>query len=75
VFLVTGATPAQVIAAGPMLLVVAGLLVGFGAVWGNGCTWGHGAGALPPPDERGRLFLKLLLNALGQTAPVFPATK
>jgi len=36
VFLVTGATPAQVIAAGPMLLVVAGLLVGFGAVWGNG---------------------------------------
>jgi len=34
--------PAQTIAAGPVTLVLAGLLVGFGAVWGNGCTSGHG---------------------------------
>ena len=40
--LVTDAAPMPNIAAGPTLLVVAGLLVGFGSVWGNGCTSGHG---------------------------------
>lgn len=40
--LVTGSFPAQVIEAGPAVLVVAGLLVGFGSVWGSGCTSGHG---------------------------------
>jgi uncharacterized membrane protein YedE/YeeE len=40
--LVTGTLPAQTIAAGTPLLVVAGLLTGFGAVWGSGCTSGHG---------------------------------
>ena len=34
--------PAQTIAAGTPLLIVAGLLTGFGAVWGSGCTSGHG---------------------------------
>lgn len=38
----TGAVPGMHIAAGPVVLVVAGLLVGFGTVWGNGCTSGHG---------------------------------
>ncbi|PZW50487.1 hypothetical protein C8P66_102175 [Humitalea rosea] len=42
IMLLTGTVPAQVIEAGPALLVVAGLLVGFGSVWGNGCTSGHG---------------------------------
>ena len=37
-----GTLPAQVIAAGPATLVIAGALVGFGSVWGNGCTSGHG---------------------------------
>jgi uncharacterized membrane protein YedE/YeeE len=40
--LVTGSLPAQTIAAGTPLLIVAGLLTGFGAVWGSGCTSGHG---------------------------------
>ncbi|MFT4116119.1 YeeE/YedE family protein [Bradyrhizobium sp.] len=40
--LATGSLPAQTIAAGTPLLIVAGLLTGFGAVWGNGCTSGHG---------------------------------
>jgi uncharacterized membrane protein YedE/YeeE len=40
--LVTGSLPAQTIAAGMPLLIVAGLLTGFGSVWGSGCTSGHG---------------------------------
>lgn len=40
--LVTGNLPAQTIAAGTPVLIVAGLLTGFGAVWGSGCTSGHG---------------------------------
>jgi len=40
--LVTGSLPAQTIAAGAGVLVVAGFLVGFGSVWGSGCTSGHG---------------------------------
>ena len=41
-FLVTGRMPAQNIEASNIVLIVAGLLVGFGSVWGNGCTSGHG---------------------------------
>jgi uncharacterized membrane protein YedE/YeeE len=39
---VTGQMPAQNIDASGVVLIVAGLLVGFGSVWGNGCTSGHG---------------------------------
>lgn len=42
ILLVTGTAPVPTIEAGPALLILAGLLVGFGAVWGNGCTSGHG---------------------------------
>jgi uncharacterized membrane protein YedE/YeeE len=42
VLLATGHAPVPSIEAGPALLPLAGLLVGFGAVWGNGCTSGHG---------------------------------
>lgn len=42
VLLATGTAPVPSIEAGPALLVLAGLLVGFGSVWGNGCTSGHG---------------------------------
>ncbi|KAA0079259.1 YeeE/YedE family protein [Paraburkholderia sp. T12-10] len=34
--------PASSIAASPLTLVVAGLLVGFGTRYGSGCTSGHG---------------------------------
>jgi len=40
--IVSGSLPAQTIAAGTPVLIVAGLLTGFGAVWGSGCTSGHG---------------------------------
>ena len=35
-------TPEVVITTSPMVLVIAGLLVGFGTRLGNGCTSGHG---------------------------------
>lgn len=35
-------SPARVAASNPVLLAVAGLLVGFGSRLGNGCTSGHG---------------------------------
>lgn len=37
-----GALPEPTSAAGPALLIVAGLLVGFGTRLGSGCTSGHG---------------------------------
>ena len=41
-FVLTGAAPVQMVSSNELLLVIAGLLVGFGAVMGNGCTSGHG---------------------------------
>ena len=41
-FVITGAAPVQMVSSNGLLLVIAGLLVGFGAVMGNGCTSGHG---------------------------------
>ena len=41
-FVITGAAPVQVVSSNRLLLVIAGLLVGFGSVIGNGCTSGHG---------------------------------
>lgn len=38
----TGHPVAQTVGRAPVLMVLAGLLVGFGAVWGSGCTSGHG---------------------------------
>lgn len=41
-FVLIGAVPVQMVSSNGLLLVIAGLLVGFGAVMGNGCTSGHG---------------------------------
>ena len=41
-FVLIGAAPVQMVSSNGLLLVIAGLLVGFGAVMGNGCTSGHG---------------------------------
>ena len=41
-FVLTGAAPVQMVSSNGLLLVIAGLMVGFGAVMGNGCTSGHG---------------------------------
>jgi uncharacterized protein len=50
--------PDAVSSAGPGLLVVAGLLVGFGVRLGNGCTSGHGVCGLS------RLSMRSLGNVL-----------
>ena len=42
VLFASGRLPEQSIETGGLVLVIAGLLVGFGSVWGNGCTSGHG---------------------------------
>jgi len=52
VFAASGEAPKITIEAGPGLLILAGLLVGFGAVWGNGCTSGHGGAARGRPSRR-----------------------
>jgi uncharacterized membrane protein YedE/YeeE len=41
-FVLNGSTPVQIVSGNGVLLVIAGLLVGFGSVMGNGCTSGHG---------------------------------
>ncbi len=40
--LVSGDWPQQWVPSSPVLMGVAGLLVGFGVTYGNGCTSGHG---------------------------------
>ncbi|MAZ22649.1 YeeE/YedE thiosulfate transporter family protein [Roseovarius sp.] len=39
---VSGGWPQQWVPSNPLLMGLAGLLVGFGATYGNGCTSGHG---------------------------------
>lgn len=40
--LVNGSLPQVTITKQPLVLLIAGVLVGFGTVFGNGCTSGHG---------------------------------
>ncbi len=40
--LFSGDWPQQWVPSSPVLMTLAGLLVGFGATYGNGCTSGHG---------------------------------
>ncbi|MDQ0348029.1 YeeE/YedE family protein [Ancylobacter vacuolatus] len=49
---VTGASVVQTVSSNLVLMVVAGLLVGFGSVWGSGCTSGHGVCGLARLSRR-----------------------
>ena len=40
--LVTGNAVVQTVSSNLVLMIAAGLIVGFGSIWGNGCTSGHG---------------------------------
>lgn len=66
VVLVTGRASVPQIEAKRMLLVVAGLLVGFGSVWGNGCTSGHGVCGLSRLSRRSLVAtLTFMATAMG----------
>lgn len=60
----TGKPVAQTMPENPMLLIAAGLLVGFGTVIGNGCTSGHGVCGLSRLSPRS-LFATLAFMAAG----------
>lgn len=49
---VTGASVVQTVSSNLVLMVVAGLLVGFSSVWGSGCTSGHGVCGLARLSRR-----------------------
>ncbi|QIB35210.1 YeeE/YedE family protein [Ancylobacter pratisalsi] len=49
---VTGTPVMQTVSSNLVLMVVAGLLVGFGSVWGSGCTSGHGVCGLARLSRR-----------------------
>jgi uncharacterized membrane protein YedE/YeeE len=48
----SGAAVAQTVSSNVVLMVVAGLLVGFGTVYGGGCTSGHGVCGLARLSRR-----------------------
>ena len=49
---VTGAPVVQTVSSNTLLMLAAGLLVGFGSVWGGGCTSGHGVCGLSRLSRR-----------------------
>jgi uncharacterized protein len=67
VLLATGHVPPQTIQAGGLLLLVAGLLVGFGSVWGNGCTSGHGVCGLSRLSMRSLVATAIFMATAGVT--------
>lgn len=67
VMLATGHAPTQTIRAGAVLLIVAGLLVGFGSVLGNGCTSGHGVCGLSRLSMRSLVATAIFMATAGVT--------
>ncbi len=57
------ARPTMVIEAGPLALVMAGLLVGFGSRMGSGCTSGHGVCGLARLSLRGLVATLAFMGA------------
>ena len=58
-----GAPVEQTVSPNVMLMVVAGLLVGFGSVWGNGCTSGHGVCGLSRLSRRSFVATAVFMSA------------
>jgi uncharacterized membrane protein YedE/YeeE len=59
--------PAIVVTAGPAVLVVAGLLVGFGTRLGGGCTSGHGVCGMARLSRRSIVATILFMSAAAAT--------
>jgi uncharacterized protein len=60
---VMGEALAVTIAAPPLTLAIAGLLVGFGSVWGSGCTSGHGVCGLARLSRRSLVAVAVFMTA------------
>ena len=61
--LFTGALPTITVSSDPVLMMSAGLLVGFGAVLGSGCTSGHGVCGISRLSPRSLLATALFMAA------------
>lgn len=61
--LFTGALPVITVSSDPVLMMSAGLLVGFGAVLGSGCTSGHGVCGISRLSPRSLLATALFMAA------------
>jgi len=51
-YFIDGGMPVQFVSNNYLVLIIAGLLVGFGAVFGNGCTSGHGVCGISRVSKR-----------------------
>lgn len=63
----TGAGPVVTMTSNPMLLIVAGVLVGFGAQLGSGCTSGHGVCGISRFSARSILATVTFIATAGVT--------
>ncbi len=61
--LFTDALPTITVSSDPVLMISAGLLVGFGAVLGSGCTSGHGVCGISRLSPRSLLATALFMTA------------
>ena len=61
--LFSGHTPVISVSSDPVLMIIAGLLVGFGAVLGSGCTSGHGVCGISRLSPRSLLATTLFMAA------------
>ncbi|HWD14209.1 YeeE/YedE family protein [Pseudochrobactrum sp. sp1633] len=61
--LFTGALPTITVSSDPVMMMSAGLLVGFGAVLGSGCTSGHGVCGISRLSPRSLLATTLFMAA------------
>lgn len=59
----TGALPTITVSSNPVLMIIAGLLVGFGAILGSGCTSGHGVCGISRLSPRSLLATALFMTA------------
>ena len=63
----TGSAVAQAVSGNLVLMIGAGLLVGFGTVWGNGCTSGHGVCGLARLSPRSIVATLTFMTAAAAT--------
>lgn len=59
----TGTLPTITVSSDPVLMIIAGLLVGFGAILGSGCTSGHGVCGISRLSPRSLLATALFMTA------------